>query len=89
MEYRLKYLGDSLETSGYRLYKIIRIGKRPNRTTKRILISWTDKRCKKCGRFVSKLNTYLICDKCSNWNNKKFRNEYMKKWLKRNKYGKP
>jgi len=67
----LRYLGNGLYTTGKRLYKESCV----NGKHKRQLISWMDKRCIDCGRFIS---GYGRCPKCS----KKYHKEYCKTYNK-------
>ena len=62
----------SFRSSGNRLFK------RSN--PKDILISWIDKRCSVCGRFVSKRNSHKRCNNCF----KEYRKEQDKKYFKAN-----
>lgn len=43
-------IGNSMTTNGYRVFKI----KRKNGKSKCILLSWIDRHCKPCGKFLSK-----------------------------------
>ena len=63
----------------YRLYKNTIIGSRTDNTRKsvRILLSWIDRRCDKCGRFISKFSNVNKCNNCSDWNDKEYRATYM------------
>jgi len=65
---------------GYRLYKNTITGSRTNNTRKsiRILLSWIDKRCDKCGRFISrghKGRNNNVCSKCAYENRKRWQRE--------------
>ena len=49
-------------SSGNRLYKRYK----RNKILKSKLISWIDKRCMKCGKFINKMNNRRLCSKCGN-----------------------
>ena len=52
-------IGNGYTTNGLRLYKDVRIGSK----SVKILISWTQKRCIKCGRFLGK-HGLKYCKRC-------------------------
>jgi len=52
----LRSLGNGLETTGFRVYK----GSRSNKH----LVSWSQKRCIKCQRFLSKFQR-KYCSRCT------------------------
>jgi len=45
------------------------------------LVSWIDRHCRKCGRFLAKKNKHSVCLICSI----KRKLEYIKNWNKKNK----
>jgi len=65
-------LGNSLESTGHRLYK--RFEK--NGKMSSVLISWTNKRCKQCGRFTR--SNRNICKNCYLKNKREYIKEYCK-----------
>jgi hypothetical protein len=42
------------------------------------LISWIDKRCEVCGKFVSRFNTKSRCERCSKKHHVEYTREYMR-----------
>jgi len=69
------YLGKGYYKCKSRIYKRIWKG---NSIGKLILVSWIDKHCKLCGRFVSKKNKSGYCKKCFNKERWKKYREYRK-----------
>lgn len=61
-----RLLDKCLLSTGYRLYKKTHIGNGINRKRISILISWMDKRCSKCGKYMKKTVGYgSICEHCN------------------------
>jgi len=60
------YLGNGYRRTKYRLYKLKRI----NGKIVDELVSWTDKRCRVCGKFLPKMNNSDRCRDCYDkyWN---------------------
>jgi hypothetical protein len=58
----MKYLGNGLEVTGSRAYQIISHGKD---NIEHKLLTWSQRRCKKCQRFLSKKEIKL-CKRCYN-----------------------
>lgn len=73
----MRYLGENLETSGYRLYQKLNDSKRTRK-----LLSWIIDKCSKCGRFTSKHGK--MCTKCCRRVHDSYegRREYYKEYYK-------
>ena len=67
------YFGKSLQSTGTRLFKDDKHGCR--------LISWMDKHCIICGRFITKFGKERRCKKCS----EKYHNQYYREWKENHK----
>ena len=78
-----KLFGNGLISTGNRLYKIKDYNRHSNnRKTKWILISWRDKRCIDCGRFIKKTaRRGNRCELCSKKHQKIIKDE----WRQNNK----
>lgn len=70
MPYR--YLGNSLASSGNRLFYEV---KENGKVTFK-LVSWIDKRCSRCGKFLKKKNPSNRCINCYKEESKQFMKEY-------------
>jgi uncharacterized Zn finger protein (UPF0148 family) len=78
--YSKGYLGNSLYQSNSATYrKEVIQGKIVWR-----VVSWIDKRCKKCGRFIFRLNTGRFCQICT----KNYHKEYSQRYKDAIKFGK-
>ena len=73
-----KNIGNGYSLTGLRVYK----AKWKNNKVVNILVSWSQKRCKKCGRFLQKIHSVTLCDKCIKQNKDQTRRLYMRKYRK-------
>jgi len=73
-----KYLGNSLQTTRYRILKSYK----KNGKTEHMLISWIDRHCSKCGRFLKKNTPRKICHICAEKNWKEKEKEYYRNYMK-------
>jgi hypothetical protein len=72
-----KYLGNSLTSTGNRLYRRVQ----KNKKRKRVLVSWSIKQCGRCGKFIKKTNHRKMCPSCA----KIITLERVKNWVNNNR----
>jgi hypothetical protein len=67
-----KKLTKGIETTGYRLHK----------DNGKVLLSWTQRKCQKCKRFLSNSNSHNVCSKCAKFADKEYSKKYFREYMR-------